>query len=41
MLRMSGNGRECEKKNERWKIIICRGRVKIGREFELEERKIV
>ncbi len=40
MVRMSGNGREFEKKNERWKIIICRGRVENGREFELEEKKM-
>ncbi len=40
MLKMSGDGREFKKKNERWKIIICRGRVKNVREFELEERKM-
>jgi hypothetical protein len=40
MLMMSSNGREFEKKNERWKIIICRGRVENGREFEVEEQKM-
>jgi hypothetical protein len=28
------------KKSERWKIIICRGRVEDGREFEKEEWKL-